>query len=166
MAASLIRHRSPPEDPPDIELVFAEQTIAFEDTRLQPEHLGRADALRDRTIVPDLSTVVPAISKPIKSSEKLIERMLGIPQADLWTNVADEHAALARLLTETIRKKMDRLPKGGIIGIVDDVAVIGDTLDFLFQTAEDLIKSDEFGDFDKHVLIIQSRLNPLNTLAR
>lgn len=156
-----LRHRSPPNDPPDLEIVFEKQVVAFEDTRLQPEHFGRADALRHRKIAPDVCTHVPAISKPIKSSEKLIDRMLGIPQADLWTNVADEHAALARLLMQTIRKKMDRLPSGGIIGIVDEVAVMGHALDFLFQTADELIKSDRIRDFDKHVLIIQSRLNIL-----
>jgi hypothetical protein len=134
-----LRHRSPPNDPPDLELVFAERTVAFEDTRLQPEHIGRADALRDGKIAPEICTAVPAISKPIKSSERLIQGMLGIPQGDLWTNVADEHAALACLLSETIRKKMDRLPNGGIIGIIDEVAYMGHTLEFLFQAAEDLI---------------------------
>jgi hypothetical protein len=157
----LLRHRSPPDDPPDVELVFAARIVAFEDTRLQPEHLGRAEALRDRKIAPDVCTTVPAISKPIKSSEQLIERMLGIPQDDLWTNVADEHAALLRLLNETIRKKIDRLPDGGIIGIIDEVAVMGHTLEFMFQAAEELIESNEFSDFGNRVLIIQSRLNVL-----
>jgi len=106
----VIRHRSPPYDPPDLELVFAGETVAFEDTRLQPEHIGRADALRNREIAPDVCTAVPAISKPIKNNKTLIERMLCIPQSDVWTNVSEEHAALARLLAERVKKKMDRLP--------------------------------------------------------
>src|SRR5437868_3372446 len=60
----LIRHRSPPDDPPDLELVFERKIVAFEHTRLQPEHIGRADAVRKREIAPDVCTVVPAISKP------------------------------------------------------------------------------------------------------
>lgn len=156
-----LRHRSPPDDPPDLELVFAKETVAFEDTRLQPEHIGRGDALRRREIAPDVCTILPAISKRIQNNEKLIERMLGIPQHDLWTNVSGEHAALARLLADTIRKKMDRLSSGGIIGIIDEVAYLGHTLEFLFQAAEDVIESEEFTDFDRYVLIIQSRSNPL-----
>ena len=157
----LIRHRSPPDDPPDLELVFAGEIVAFEDTRLQPEHIGRADALRNREIAPDVCTAVPAISKPIKNNKTLIERMLGIPQSDVWSTVSEEHAALARLLAETVRKKMDRLPDGGIIGIVDETAYLGHTLRFLFQAAEELIRSDEFCDFENYVLIIQSRPNPI-----
>jgi hypothetical protein len=154
-----IRHRSPPDDPPDLELVFAQETVAFEDTRLQPEHIGRADALRDRKIAPDVCTGVPAISKPIKSNDKLIEKMLGIPQCEVWTDVSEEHTALKRLLAETIRKKVDRLPNGGIIGIVDEVAYLGHTLEFLFEASEALVRSDQFRDFDNHVLIVQSRPN-------
>jgi hypothetical protein len=32
-----IRHRSPPDDPPDLEIVFADRTIPFEHSHLQPE---------------------------------------------------------------------------------------------------------------------------------
>lgn len=157
-----IRHRSTPDDPPDLELIFAEETVAFEDTRLQPEHIGRADALRNRKMAADVCTTVPAISKPTKSNKKLIETMLGISQGGGWTNASEEHAALERLLAETVRKKMERLPNGGIIAIVDETACLGHTLQFLFQAAEDLIQSDEFCDFDNYVLIIQSRLTPTN----
>jgi len=156
-----VRHRSPPDDPPDVELMLTTKTVAFEVTRLKPEHIGRADALRNSEIAPDVCTVVPAIAKPYRSNKRLIETMLGIHHGEIWTNVSEEHAALARLLAEMIRKKMDRLPNGGIIGIVDETAEMGHTLEFLFQAAEELIRSDKFRDFDNYVLIIQSRLNPI-----
>jgi hypothetical protein len=81
-----VRHRSAGDDPPDLELLFVRKTVAFEDTRLQPEHIGRADVLRNRKIAPDICTTVPAISKPTKSSKKLIETMLGIPQGARCAN--------------------------------------------------------------------------------
>jgi len=91
-----------------------------------------------------ICTTAPAISKPTKGSKKLIETMLGIPQGAGCANVSDEHAALTSLLAETVRKKMDRLPNGAIIGIVDETAYTGHTLEFLFQAAEHLIRSEEF----------------------
>ena len=156
-----VRHRSGGDDSPDLELLFVRKTVAFEDTRLQPEHIGRADALRNRKIAPDICTTVPAISKSTKSSKKLIETMLGIPQGAGCANVSDEHAALTSLLAETVRKKMDRLPNGAIIGIVGETAYTGHTLEFLFQAAEHLIRSEEFCDFDNYVLIIKSRSNAI-----
>jgi hypothetical protein len=155
----LIRHRSPPDDPPDIDLIFSARSIACEETRLLPEHIGRADALRDSEIAPDVCTTVPAISKPIANNKELIELMLAIKPDEIWTDVADEHSALARLLAQTIRRKMSRLPNGGVIAITDDVAVMGHTLEFLFQTAEELIMSEQFKDFDKYILLIRSRPN-------
>jgi len=158
----LIRHRSQPDDPPDIELVFARQTVACEETRLLPEHIGRADALRDSEIAPDVCTNVPAISEPRKTNKELIEKMLSMREDELWTDVAAEHLALGELLSETIRNKMNRLPQdGGVIVITDAVAIMGSTLDFLFEAAEALVKSEKFKDFDNYILIVQSRPNTI-----
>jgi hypothetical protein len=40
-----VRHRSAPQDPPDMELVFeGGRLVGMEHTRLQPQHLGQASA--------------------------------------------------------------------------------------------------------------------------
>ena len=60
---SAVRHRSPPDDPPDIELIFGETVVGVEHTRLQPPPLGWSNGLRT-VIDPRATTVVPSLSNP------------------------------------------------------------------------------------------------------
>ena len=83
--------------------------------------------------------------------------MLCVSPLGFATNLFEERAALRRLLSESIRKKMDRLPNGGIIAMIDEVAHMGRMLEFLFQTAEALITGSEFCGFDNYALVIQNR---------
>src|SRR5437762_278180 len=40
-----LRHRSNPDDPPDLELVFERRLVGFEHTSLKPRPLGHAEAV-------------------------------------------------------------------------------------------------------------------------
>src|SRR6266542_6925612 len=39
-----INHRSQPDDPPDLELIFGSRIVGMEHTKLLPSHVGEAEA--------------------------------------------------------------------------------------------------------------------------
>jgi hypothetical protein len=153
-----LRHRSPPDDPPDIQLIFDARIIDFEHTRLQPYPLGWAEDVK-HTEFPNLATAVPALSKPPKNRAELLHSMVSLDAP--WAAVGDELKVAAQSLVETLRKKMIRLPDGGIIGIVDETSYSHNDVQRLFEIAEHFVNSRNFSDFDRYTLIILNRPNPL-----
>lgn len=152
-----LRHRSPPDDPPDLEIVFADRTIPFEHSHLQPEHLGHFESLKHE-VVPDQCVAVPSISNPPKGRKEMINAMLNVLDAP-WSNVSDDHLVIKGLLSRTLRKKMDRLPNGGIIGIVDCVTLRDQK--WLTEFAASLVNSDSFADSESFMLVLLYRPNQL-----
>jgi hypothetical protein len=152
-----IRHRSPPDDPPDIEIVSADRTIPFEHSHLQPEHLGHFESLKHE-VVPDQCVAVPSTSNPPKGRKQMINAMLNVLDAP-WSNVSDDHLVIEGLLSRTLRKKMNRLPNGGIIGIVDCVTLRDQK--WLTEFAASLVNSESFADFESFMLVLLYRPNQL-----
>jgi hypothetical protein len=151
-----VRHRSPPDDPPDVELVFADRAVPFEHTRLQPRPLGWAEGLR-REIDSGACTTVPSISNPPAGRDAMLNTMLGIGDG-AWSDVIEDLLVLRNCLATSIRKKMTGLPKGGIIAVVNHVQVA--EYDALAGIITDLLSS-EFPDFSPYTLILHERWNSL-----
>src|SRR2546423_6395703 len=118
-----VRHRSNPDDPPDLELIFAENVVACEHTRLQPAPLGWAEGLRDE-IDPSSCITIPSISKPPKHREAMIDTMLGLSQ-DPWSDVIDDLVVVRNSLAQSVRRKMGAMRDGGIIAVVNHVPLCG-----------------------------------------
>jgi hypothetical protein len=152
------RHRSDGDDPPDFDLVFPDRVVAFEHTRLQPYPLGWAEDVKQSELS-DSYTAMPALSNPPKDREELLHTMTSVLDAP-WANVVDEWDAIGKALADTLRRKMCRLPQGGIIGIIDHTSWWEHSLTFLFETAEQFINSPKLVGFEPYLLIILSRLNP------
>ena len=150
-----VRHRSPPDDPPDIDLVFADRVVACEHTRLQPRPLGWAEGLR-REIDPGACTTVPSISNPPADRDAMLNTMIGI--GDAWSDVIDDLGVIRNSLIDSVRKKMSGLPNGGIIVVVNHVQVADH--DTLARVVADVLAS-EVSNFGPYTLILHERWNPL-----
>ena len=151
-----VRHRSPPDDPPDVDLVFADRVVACEHTRLQPRPLGWAEGLR-REIDPEAFTAVPSISDPLASRDAMLNTMLGIGGA--WSDVIDDFVVIRNSLIASIGKKMSALPNGGIIAVVNHVQLAEHNT--LAGIVTDLLDLEKFSDFGPYTLILHERWNPL-----
>ena len=120
-----IRHRSGPDDPPDLELIFADgRIVGMEHTRLQPPHLGQADALMRKS---RKGGFIPSISSPPKDFGEMKEIVAGVKIP--ISSVVDDTAAIFDRLAITLRTKMRGIPNGGIIGMVHDLVVSSDRRD-------------------------------------
>jgi len=82
-----IRHRSPPDDPPDLELVFSEQTVAFEDKNNDYEFEKEVRIITDAQI-PECGRVLNDVS-----ANQLIQQIVLSPWIEL-----DEFEALQQRL--------------------------------------------------------------------
>jgi hypothetical protein len=152
-----VRHRSPPDDPPDIDLAFASRVVACEHTRLQPRPLGWAEGLR-REIDPDACTTVPSISNPPADRDAMLDTMLGIGGGE-WSDVISDFVVIRKSLSASIRKKMSGLPNGGVIAVLNHVQVADQAT--LVGVVTDFLATEEFSDFSPYTLILHERWNPL-----
>jgi hypothetical protein len=147
-----INHRSQPDDPPDLELIFGSRIVGMEHTKLLPSHVGEAEAwLRDS----GQGGGLPSISSPPANKDELRDIVAGIKPA--WSNVVDDWKTIFDLLAITLRKKMGGMPDGGIIGVVCDLFVMDESDHLLAQVAHDIVNRIEFSDFDKYMLIVLNR---------
>jgi len=149
-----LHHRSPPDDPPDIELFFDNLVISMEHTRLQPKHLGQADALMRKW---GRGGTIPSISKPPANFAEMRDIIVGVTPG--WSSTMDDCVTIFDLLAITLRKKMRGMPNGGIIGIVHDLVVASTNQRILAEVAENIINRDEFSDFNDYTLILLDRWN-------
>jgi len=147
-----INHKSQPDDPPDLELIFGGRIVGMEHTKLLPTHVGEAEAwLRNS----GQGGGLPSISSPPANKEELRDIVAGIKPA--WSNVVDDWKAIFDLLAITLRKKISGMPGGGIIGVVCDLFVMDESDHLLAQVAHDIVNRIEFSDFDKYMLIVLNR---------
>jgi len=147
-----INHKSQPDDPPDLELIFGGRIVGMEHTKLLPTHVGEAEAwLRNS----GQGGGLPSISSPPANKEELRDIVAGIKPA--WSNVVDDWKAIFDLLAITLRKKISGMPGGGIIGVVCDLFVMDESDHLLAQIAHDIVNRIEFSDFDKYMLIVFNR---------
>ena len=154
---SQIRHKSQGDDPPDLELVFEdERIVGMEHTKLLPQHVGEAEAWLRKS---GQGGGLPSISSPPANKDELRDIVAGVKTA--WSNVIEDWAAIGKLLVFTLRKKMDGMPGGGIIGIVCDLFVMDENVRLLAEIANDIVNHVQFSVFSKYTLILLSRSNPL-----
>ena len=79
--------RSNPDDPPDLELIFASRTVGLEHTSLKLHPLGHSEAIA-ATIKPGGGRTIPSISKQW-SRHELEKLAVGIGSS--WAKTSDEH---------------------------------------------------------------------------
>jgi hypothetical protein len=149
-----VRHRSQPDDPPDLELLFSDRIVGMEHTRLQPKHLGQAAALMRKS---GQGGFIPSISCPPKNFDEMKRIVAGVKYP--WSNVTDDWCAVFDLLAITLREKMRGLPSGGIIGIVHDLVVSETNQRLLADIGHKIVNRDEFADFANYTLILLDRAN-------
>jgi hypothetical protein len=153
-----IHHRSAGDDPPDLEVVFSSTVVPFEHTRLLPYPLGWAEDLK-RTVFSDVCSNVPSLAKLPANRQELIA-IMGRVEGE-WSDVQDEWIALAKSLVAAIRKKVEALPNGGVIGIANRATFSDHATQFLAQLAGDFVGSDQGQKFASHTFVLHTRWNPL-----
>jgi hypothetical protein len=151
---TMVRHRSQPDDPPDLELVFPQQIVGMEHTRLQPKHLGQAAALMRKS---GQGGFIPPIGSPPKTLDELQDIIAGVKHT--WSNTIDDWRAVFDLLAITLREKMRGIPNGGIIGVVHDLVVSATDQHLLAEIAHNIVNRDEFADFEGYTLVLLDRAN-------
>jgi len=149
-----VRHRSPPDDPPDLELIFEKQTVGMEHSRLQPKHLGQARALMEKS---GAGGFIPSISSPPADLAEMIDIIVGVKIP--MSSTTDDWVAIFDLLAITLRKKMRGMPSGGIIGIVHDLVVSDAKKRALAEVAQNIVNRNEFADLGNYTLILLDRWN-------
>jgi len=113
-----LRHRSNPDDPPDIDLVFEKGQLGLEHTALEPPPLGHAEAIA-KEINPGGGRAIPSIARQWARPE--LESMA------FWQNgsdsfMSDDYSAALESLVSSIRKKLkDQLSR--IICVIDKASV-------------------------------------------
>jgi hypothetical protein len=151
-----INHRSQPDDPPDLELIFGSRIVGMEHTKLLPSHVGEAEAwLRES----GQGGGLPSISSPPANKEELRDIVAGIKPA--WSDVIEDWKTIFDLLAITLRKKMRGMPDGGIIGVVYDLFMMDRDNHLLATVAHDIVNRAAFADFANYILILLNCSNPL-----
>ena len=153
-AVTAVRHRTPPDDPPDVELICEKQTVGMEHTRLKPPHLGQADALMRKS---GQGGFIPSISSPPKNFKEMINIVSGVTPS--WSSTMEDWKAVFDLLAITLRRKINGMPSGGIIAVVHDLVVATTNQRILAEVAQNIINRDEFADFVDYTLILMDRSN-------
>ena len=155
-----VRHRSPPDDPPDVELVLPTESLPLEHTRLQPNPLGWAEGLR-KSIDPSATTTVPSISRPPQNRAEMIDVMLGVNPAAAWSDVIDDLRVIQTSLATTLSRKIKALPNGGVIVIANHVQMTTTETTALPTIVSGILNGGTFNDFGRYSLILTSRNNML-----
>lgn len=149
-----VRHRSPPDDPPDIELVFEDgRSVGMEHTRLQPQHLGQANAYMRKS---GKGGFVPPIWPPPANFDDMKATIAG-EKGD--SDFIPELLKTFDLLCLTLSKKIQGLPNGGIIGMVHDLDIDCFNQHQMRDMAQDIVNRPEFEGFSNYALILLRRLN-------
>jgi hypothetical protein len=149
-----IRHRSPPDDPPDLELLFEDQVIGMEHTRLQPQHLGQAQAVMGKS---GQGGFIPSISSPPANFTEMRNVIDGAKL--IMSPDTDDRAAISDLLEAALRKKMGGMPNGGIIGMMHDLIITSTNKGVIAEVAQNIVNRAGFPDFTGYTLILLDRAN-------
>ena len=152
-----LRHRSNPDDPPDIELIFARGRMGLEHTALQPYPLGYAEAIASE-VNPRRGRSLPSLSREWTRQE-LEKLALGIGDAP-WADVGDEHRAAVKSLFSSLQRKAKE-PASQVICITDE-ATFGDAnTEWLASELDHLLNTDVFAQFGNRTVILLHRNNDL-----
>ncbi len=155
-----LRHRSNPDDPPDLDLVFERGQVGLEHTALKPDPLGYAEAIAGK-VNPMGGRFIPSLSRQWTRDE-LKRFALGIKAS--WAKTSEEHRVAFECLIEALRRKMQN-PTSRIICVRDEA-----TLELTLKPirserlAKDLwqvVNTDEFEDFADRTVILFHRDNEL-----
>jgi hypothetical protein len=149
-----IRHRSPPDDPPDLELLFEGRVIGMEHTRLQPQHLGQAQAVMGKS---GQGGFIPSISTPPADFSEMRNAIAGARIT--MSSDTDDCAAISDLLEAALRKKTGGIPNGGIIGMMHDLIVTSTNRRVIAEIAQNIVNRADFPDFTGYTLILLDRAN-------
>jgi hypothetical protein len=153
---SEVRHLSQNDDPPDLELEFADgRVIQMEHTRLQPPHLGQAAALLNQS--PE-GGLIPPIAPPPQNFAELQEIIFARVRPRPG-NVIEEWRAVVSLLITTLQRKMAAMPSGGLIAITHDLFISKHDHELLGEVAQSVIERPELADFEKYTLLLLNRFN-------
>ena len=155
-----VRHRSNPDDPPDIELIFHEKCMAVEHTRLQPYPLGWAEDIATE-IDPSRCILIPPMSGRQRNRSGLLDEMLRIGSASVGPN--QEQAVIVGKLLSTAKCKMKKLPHGSVICVVDEIHLFPPEFECISRESARILNSDESADFNSYTLIFLSRSGPNQT---
>lgn len=152
-----LRHRSNPDDPPDLDLVFERGEVGLEHTALKPCPLGHAEAIAAE-VNPHGGRFLPSLSRQWTRDE--LEELAFPKTRASWANSSDEYRVVFASLVATIRRKI-RDPASQIICVWDQ-ATLENTADerqaiHLWQT----VNTDEFEHFADRTVILLRRDNPL-----
>jgi hypothetical protein len=114
-----VRHRSNPDDPPDLDLVFEKETVGVEHTALQPYPLGYAQAIAEEAN-PKGGRIIPSISQKWtrQQLEGLALNIVGVRPP--FANVADEHSHALQSFVEGAERKIKGSSK--IIVVTDSIS--------------------------------------------
>lgn len=153
---SEIRHRSNPDDPPDLDLVFESGQIGAEVTSLKPFPLGYAEAVAEE-INPNGGRLLPSITGAF-DRERLEKLALNLDHE--WADVGDEHRRAVECLVETVTRKMKE-PASRVICVIDETTFGFTDTEWLATHFHRLLDGKLFGALGDRVVILLNRLNDL-----
>jgi len=100
-----LRHRSNPDDPPDLDVVFEIGEVGFEHTALKPYPLAYAEAIASE-INPRGSRILPGIS--LKWTREKLEKLSSGCSCGVsaWSHIDEDQNVAFRNLTATLKRKL------------------------------------------------------------
>jgi hypothetical protein len=152
----VLRHRSNPDDPPDLDLIFENGQIGLEHTALMPYPLGHAKAIA-KEVNPAGGRSLPSLSRQWTRKE-LEDLALGMPGSAPWANVDDEHNAAFAALISTLRRKLHE-PASQVVCVTDEATFGSADTEWLASGLYDILSTNEFQHFGDRTVVLLNRTN-------
>ena len=149
-----LRHRSNPDDPPDLDLVFEREEIGLEHTALKPYPLGHAQAIAAE-VNPGGGRFLPSLSQKWTRDE-LANLALGMNPS--WANASDEHRVAVGSLLTTLKRKVQN-PASQIISVWDEAMFGTWDIERLARDLSEALNAKEFERFIDRTVILLHRDN-------
>ena len=151
-----LRHRSNPDDPPDLDVVFENGQIGLEHTALMPHPLGHAEAIAKK-VNPRGGRSLPALSRQWTRKE-LEDLALGMPGYAPWANVFDEHQVAFGSLVATLQRKL-KGPASNVICVTDEATFGSADTEWLASGLYEIANTSEFAELGDRSVILLHRAN-------
>jgi len=149
-------HHSNPDDPPDLTFHFSRGAVGVEHTRLEPSHLGWANALHHRDC-PDQCITVPSITQQPRSRRELLDLML-TREGD-WSDVVADLNEWFRFMIGQIRRKIEHRPDGVLV--IQDVSVFHESQLHPLAEGVHALLSPRPNLIQNWTILLHSRANPV-----
>lgn len=149
-----LRHRSNPDDPPDLELIFEKEQLGLEHTAFMPYPLGYAEGIV-REINPSGCVGIPSISRQWTRPE-LINEILGVTSE--WANVSDEHNTAIDALVSSIRRKIKE-PASRVVCVTDRATFGGASTEWLVSQLWSVVNAKESECYSNRIILFMNRSN-------